>query len=84
MDSLILVVVRLLDFYLIILFLRVMLTWIPNLSPDNPIVRVLGTLTDPVLEMGRRVMPPKGGVDFSPMLVFFAIMIFREILTRLV
>lgn len=53
------------------IIIRVLLTWIPNLSRDNPLVRLLSQMTDPVLEPARRIIPPIGGMDFSPIVVIF-------------
>jgi YggT family protein len=37
------------------------------------VLRVLIALTDPVFRQVRRVIPPIGGLDFSPIVVFVAI-----------
>lgn len=53
------------------IIIRVLLTWIPNLSRENPLVRLLSQMTDPILEPARRIIPPIGGLDFSPIVVIF-------------
>ncbi|MFO7698261.1 MAG: YggT family protein [Anaerolineae bacterium] len=55
----------------IAIFARVIMSWLP-LNPDNPIVRVLLNLTEPILGPIRRVMPRMGMLDLSP---FFALIL---------
>ena len=60
----------LINFYSILIFIRVLLTWIPNIDPYNPAVQVLERITDPVLEQARRIIPPIGMVDINTLPVF--------------
>lgn len=70
--------------YSFLIFIRVLLTWIPNLDPYNPLVQMLYQVTDPVLEPARRVIPPLGGmIDISPMIVLFALSILAQLLQDL-
>ena len=76
----------LLEVYLVILFGRVVLSWFP-LSPDGfmaGIARVFYALTEPVLAPLRAVLPPVQmggmGLDLSPMIVFFVIILLLQIL----
>jgi YggT family protein len=55
----------------IAIFARVIMSWLP-LNPENPIVRVLLNLTEPILGPIRRVMPRMGMLDLSP---FFALIL---------
>jgi YggT family protein len=48
------------------------LSWISPM-PRNAAVSLLLSLTQPVLRQARRIVPPIGGVDISPVLVFIAI-----------
>lgn len=56
--------------YTYMVFAAVILSWIQP-SPDNPIVQMLHTFTEPPLSAIRRVMPDTGGLDFSPMVLIF-------------
>ena len=47
------------------IFARVILSWLP-LSPENPIVRLLHGITEPILGPIRRIMPRMGMLDLSP------------------
>ena len=64
------------------IIIRVLLTWIPGLNPYNPIVRFLASITDPILEPARRVIPPIGMIDISPIVVLFVLQLVREFLVR--
>jgi YggT family protein len=60
-------------FYMWIVIARAVISWV---SPDpyNPIVQFLYRATEPVLEPIRRRLPGGGfGIDFSPLIVIFAI-----------
>jgi YggT family protein len=59
--------------YMWIVIARAVISWV---SPDpyNPIVQFLYRATEPVLEPIRRRLPGGGfGIDFSPLIVIFAI-----------
>ena len=60
----------LLTLYFWILLAAAVLSWV-NPDPNNPIVRFLRAVTDPVLYRVRRALPfvHAGGIDFSPLLV---------------
>lgn len=68
--------------YSILLVIAVLLSWVRP-DPYNPIVRTIRMLTEPLLHLVRRIMPRAMlslGIDLSPILVFFAIRILRELL----
>ncbi len=69
--------------YTFVLLARILMTWIPNLDPYNPIVRFLIQVTEPVLDPARRIIPPIGMIDISPIVVFFALQILSSILMDL-
>ena len=69
----------LLDLYSLVLLASVLLSWV-DLSPDNPFVRVVHKLTEPVLAPVRRVLPAAGGFDFSPLVVLVAIRLLQRLL----
>ena len=71
--------ILLLDFYSLVVLASVILSWL-NLGEDNPIVRFVGSATEPVLTPIRRILPTMGGFDFSPMLLLFAIRLLKKVL----
>jgi len=62
-----------LTLYMWIIIIRALLSWV-NPDPFNPIVRFLHEITEPVMYRVRQWIPLSGmGIDFSPILVIFAI-----------
>jgi YggT family protein len=61
--------------YLILILVRVLMSWIPRI-PYNPVLRSIlefvQQVTDPYLNLFRRILPPIGGggfaLDLSPIL----------------
>jgi len=78
LSALAVVVDYVLVIYMWIVIARAVLSWV---SPDpyNPIVRFIHNLTEPVLYQIRRRIPVIfGGIDFSPIIVFLAIIFLRK------
>lgn len=70
----------LLDVYMWVIIIRALLSWV-NPDPFNPIVRLLGRLTDPVLDPIRRMVPTRSlGLDLSPMIAVLAIVFAKQFL----
>lgn len=47
------------------IFIRIILSWISH-GNYNPATAIIATLTEPVLRPFRRIIPPMGGFDVSP------------------
>lgn len=60
------------EIYLIMLFIRIIGSWLPELS-QYKIVRFNAFYTDPYLNFFRRFIPPLGMIDFSPVVAFLAL-----------
>jgi YggT family protein len=80
------IVCRLLDAYLILLFGRIILSWFP-IESGSVMASVFGFLyavTEPVLGPIRRVIPPMGmggmGFDFSPLIVILVVSLLRSVI----
>jgi len=63
-------IIQLLDFYMIIIVIRVIISWI-RVNPYNLFVKIIYKLTEPVLAPIRSVLPHMGGIDISPLIVIF-------------
>jgi YggT family protein len=80
---LLLSVVELLDTTLLVflgaIFLYVILSWV---SPDGytPAGRLLADLVEPLLRPFRRLVPPLGGLDLSPLAVILLLSVLRMVL----
>jgi YggT family protein len=72
----------LIDVYSLIMLGSVILSWV-QISPDNPVARVIYQLTEPVLSRVRKVLPTAGGFDFSPMVVLIGLQLLKGLLVRL-
>lgn len=56
--------------YSFILVIRVVISWI-NPDPYNPVIRFLYSITDPLLDLFRRLLPIRiGMIDLSPLILF--------------
>ncbi len=53
------------------------------LPPYNSVRRVLDRIVEPMLAPIRRVVPPIGGFDFSPLILLILIEIIASILNRI-
>lgn len=54
--------------YIFIILIQVVISWI-NPGAYNPITTLLYQLSEPVLKPVKRLLPPAGGFDFSPLVV---------------
>lgn len=76
------------DFYIFLLFARIIMSWIP--LPDNPMLNTITSfiydVTEPFLGLFRRLLPMANlggaGIDFSPMLGFFVIYIIKGLVLQ--
>ena len=72
--------------YMILIFARILLSWIPRI-PYNPVlsavINFIQEVTDPYLRIFRRIIPPLGGggfaLDLSPIIAIFVLIIVRSI-----
>ena len=62
--------------YLILIFARIVLSFVPRM-PYNPTLRAvvafIHEVTDPYLNLFRRVIPPIGPIDISPILAILVL-----------
>ncbi|MCA9990064.1 MAG: YggT family protein [Ardenticatenaceae bacterium] len=65
--------------FVIVIFARAIISF-TNLDPYHPVRRTLENITEPILGPVRRLLPPTGGVDFSPFVVLILATILRSLL----
>jgi YggT family protein len=70
------------EVYSWILIIRILLSWIQH-NPYQPIIRFIYEVTEPFLRIFRRIIPPYGAVDFSPIVAFIALRIIEWIVIRI-
>jgi YggT family protein len=77
--------------YIILILIRVLLSWVPRM-PYSPTLRAvldfITETTDPYLNLFRRIIPPIGsggfGLDLSPMIGLIVLFILRGIVVSLI
>jgi YggT family protein len=65
-----------LSVYELLIFIRIIFSW-GMVSYANPIMRFLVKATDPLLLPLRRIIPPLGMLDISPIVAFIIIWLFK-------
>ena len=74
------VLAQTLEIYSLVLIVRVLLSWFPNLDWSNPVLTSVSSITDPYLNAFRGLIPPLGGLDLSPILAFVALSLMQQLL----
>jgi YggT family protein len=64
------------------IFVRVILSWIPNARLPFGLGEFVWNVSEPVLAPIRRAMPFFGGIDFSPLVALLAIQLVSTVLLR--
>jgi YggT family protein len=65
----------------LVVFVDVLLSFV--LNPFHPLRRALDSFVDPMLAPIRRVVPPAGGLDFSPAILLIVLQILGRVLVTL-
>ena len=64
-----------LTFYMVLIVIRVLLTWFPNVDWYSQPFAALSQITDPYLNLFRSIIPPVGGIDFSSILAIILLQV---------
>lgn len=83
MNLLITTLVQFIQIYSLLLIVRVLLSWFPNINWYNQPFAALSQVTDPYLNLFRSIIPPLGGMDFSPILAFLLLNVISTLLSSL-
>ena len=68
-------IAQFLELYMILLVVRILLTWFQTFNWANQVAAFLSPITDPYLNIFRSFIPPLGGLDFSPIIAIFVLQI---------
>jgi YggT family protein len=75
--------------YLILIFIRIILSWIPRMPYNrylNAGLKFVSDVTDPYLNLFRRVLPPvrmgPGALDLSPIVATFVLIIVSSLVAN--
>ena len=71
-----------LQIYSLVLIVRVLLSWFPNLDWSNPVLSSIGSITDPYLNAFRGIIPPIGGIDLSAILAFIVLNLLESLISN--
>lgn len=75
-------VYRLFDLIMLLMLVKIFLTWIPNINWYNQPFKFLNEFTEIFFGVFRKILPPFGMLDLSPIIAFIAIRIVQVVLTR--
>jgi YggT family protein len=77
--------------YLVLIFIRILMSWIPRMPYNRYLAAVLkfvSDVTDPYLNLFRRILPPVrlggAGLDLSPIVATFVLIIVSQIVVSLI
>jgi len=76
-------VIQFINIYIVLLVIRVLLSWFPSINWYNQPWITLSQLTDPYLNLFRSLLPPLGAIDLSPILAFLALQLAITLLSYL-
>ena len=77
--------------YLVLIFIRIIMSWIPRMPYHpvlNAVLKFVSDVTDPYLNLFRRVIPPlrmgPGALDLSPIIATFVLLIVGGIVSSII
>lgn len=70
------------NIYFFALLAMIILSWVAP-GGHNPALFLLHQITEPVMAPFRKIIPPMGGLDFSPIIVFIVINIIQIVLRNM-
>lgn len=59
-------------FYYVLIIVRIFLTWIPSINWYQQPFKWVREVCDAYLDIFRKIIPPAGGLDFSPIIAIIA------------
>jgi YggT family protein len=67
----------------LLIFARVIMSWL-NPDPYHPIAQFIFRTTEPILEPLRRVLPPVGMMDLSPLVALIGLSVIETIILSVI
>jgi YggT family protein len=75
--------------YIVLIFVRILLTWIPRIPYNrvlSAVITFINDVTDPYLNLFRRILPPvrigPGALDLSPIVATFVLIIVSSLVAN--
>ena len=72
------------NMFYILIILRIFMSWIPNINWEQQPVKFIREITDTYLEIFRRIIPPLGGLDISPIIAIIVLQIIQGFITSII
>ena len=66
--------------YLLLIIVRILLSWFQTAEWAGKIISFLAPITDPYLNIFRSIIPPLGGIDFSAILAIIVLQLVPKLL----
>ncbi|MBQ8847709.1 MAG: YggT family protein [Candidatus Gastranaerophilales bacterium] len=76
-------VARTFDLIFLILFIAIVLTWVPNLNWNNEPFKTLRAFSEFFFAPFRKFIPPIGMIDLSPIVAFFMLQLLSYLLVKM-
>ena len=77
--------------YLVLIFIRIIMSWIPRMPYNrylSAVLKFVSDVTDPYLNIFRRILPPVrlggGALDLSPIVATFVLIIVSSLAANLI
>jgi YggT family protein len=77
--------------YIVLIFIRILMSWIPRMPYNrylSAVLKFVTDVTDPYLNLFRRILPPVrlggAGLDLSPIVATFVLIIVSSIVVDLI
>lgn len=71
------------EVYMALMVARILLSWVRH-NPYQPVIRFIYEITEPVLGFFRRIIPPVGMMDLSPIAAFLALGLVRSLIIKMI
>ncbi len=91
MSFIVLTFIQLVDIYIWLMIVGIAMSWLIAfgvLNSDNRVIReiysFLNRITEPVLAPIRKVIPPIGGIDISPIVILIGFQFVKQMLIGLI
>ncbi len=75
-------VAQLFNLIFLLLFLTILLSWFPNINWYKEPFKTLKAFSEIFLAPFRKIIPPIGMIDISPIVAFFCLSVIRNIIIR--
>lgn len=76
-------VARIFDLIFLILFITILLTWIPSVNWYNEPFKSMRAFSEIFFAPFRKIIPPIGMIDISPIVAFILLSVLRNFIVRL-